>query len=136
MNRRRFLSGAGVALVAPFAGCLSAIDSNGTAQGTEDLPVRFWLEEASLSASERESVDPVVFGELSTDEQEIVHTALEEGEYTVAQGSEPPALGTLRDRIEQQTGDGETLEAYLRREDTYHRVGFADGDHIIAHPDH
>jgi hypothetical protein len=136
MDRRRFLSGTGFALVATFAGCLSAIDSNGTAQETEDLPVRFWLKEESLSASEQESVNPIVFGELSTDEQEIVQAALEEGEYTVEQGSEPPALEHLRDRIEQKTGNGETLEAYLEREDTYYRIGFVDGDHIIAHPDH
>jgi hypothetical protein len=136
MDRRRFISGTGFALAAPFAGCLSALDSNGNPQGTEDLPVRFWLKEVSLSASKQESVNPIVFEELSTDEQEIVQTALEEGEYTVEQGSEPPALGNLRDRIEQRTGNGETLEAYLRREDIYYRVGFADSDHIIAHPDH
>lgn len=136
MNRRHFVSGAGLTVTAPFAGCLSALDGNGNSQETEDLPVRFWLKEVSLSASKQESVNPIVFGELSTGEREIVQTALDEGEYTVEQGSEPPALENLRDRIEQRTGNGETLEAYLRREDIYYRVGFADGDHIIAHPDH
>lgn len=146
MNRRRFLSGAGLGLVASFAGCLSANDgygnsqgtenSHGNSQGTENLPKRFWLKEASLSVSEQESANPIVFGELSTGEQEIVQTALEEGEYTVEQGSEPPALEKLRDRIEQRTGAGKTLEVYLRRKDTYYRVGFVDGDHIIAHPDY
>lgn len=136
INRRRFLSGAGLALEASFAGCLSAIDSHENSQGTENLPKRFWLKEASLSASEQESVNPIVSGELSTGEQEIVQTALEEGEYTVEQGSESPALEKLRDRIEQKTGDGETLKVYLRRKSTYYRVGFVDGDHIIAHPDH
>jgi hypothetical protein len=136
MNRRNFLSGAGLVLTTPFAGCLSAIDGNGNPQGTENLPVRLWLEEVSLSASEQESVNPIVFKELSTEEQEIVQTALETGEYTIEQGSEPPALENLRDRIERKTGNGETLEAYLRREVTYYRVGFVDGDHIIAHPDH
>ena len=77
-----------------------------------------------------------MFEDLSTVEQGIVQTAFEEGGYTVEQGSEPSALEDLRDRIEQRTGNGETLEVYLRHTDTYYRVGFADGDHIIAHPDH
>lgn len=136
MNRRRFLTGAGGALTAPITGCLSRVHSSGPSQGTADLPVRFWLEEASLSASERDSVAPIVFANLSTGEREIVQTALEEGEYTVEQGSVSPPMESLRDRIEQKTGNGATLEAYLRRNDTYYRVGFADGDHIIAHPDH
>lgn len=136
MNRRSFLSCAGLVLTTPFAGCLSAIDGNQNSQGTENLPVRFWFEEVSLSASEQESVNPLVFRELSTAEQEIVQTAIEEGGYTVEQESEPPALENLRDRIEQRTGSGETLEAHPRREVTHHRLGFADGDHIISHPDH
>lgn len=136
MNRRSFLSSTGLALTVSFTGCLSAIDSNRNSQGTETLPIRFWLKEVPLSASEQESVNPIVFRELSTGEQEIVQTALDEGESTVEQGSESPALEKLRDRIEQRTGDGETLEAYLRQKDTYYRIGFADGDHIIAHPDH
>lgn len=146
MRRRRFLSGAGLALATTFAGCLSAIDRHGSSRGTENghggsrgtdnLPKRLWLEEASLSAAERESVDPIVFGELSTGEREIVRTALEEGEYTAEQGSESPALEKLRDRIERRTGAGETLEVYLRREDVNYRVGFVDGHHIVAHPDH
>lgn len=135
MNRRHFLSGAGIVLTTSFAGCLSAISNQGNSQGTADLPVRFWLKEVSLTESERGSVDSIVFSELSTEEQDIVQTAIEEGEYTVEQGSEPPALEDLRDRIEQRTGNGETLEVYLRRRDTYYRIGFADGDHIIAHPD-
>jgi hypothetical protein len=136
MNRRRFLSDLGVALVASGAGCVSRTDSGGNSQGTEELPIRFWLKEVSLSASEHESITPIVFENLSIGEREIVRTALEEEEYTVDPESTSPPLEDLRDRIEQQTGDGETLEAYLRREVTYYRVGFADGDHILAHPDH
>lgn len=136
MNRRRFVAGAGLALAAPFAGCLSGTATDEPSQGTADLPVRFWLEDASLSTSERDALDPIVFGELSTGERDIVRTALEDGEYTVDQASKPSAVESLRARIEQRTGNGETLEAYLRRGDVYHGVGFADGDHIIAHPDH
>jgi hypothetical protein len=136
MNRRRFVSGAGLTLAVPFAGCLSAPANDGNSQGTEDSPVRFWLEEMSLSTSERDAFNPIVFGELSTGERNIVQTALEEEEYTVDQGSEPPVLETLRDRIEQRTGNGETLEVYLKREENHYGVGFVDGDHIIANPDH
>lgn len=136
MNRRSFFLGTGLTLVGSFGGCLSRTDGHGNSRGTETLQLRFWLKEVSLSASERESVAQIVFAELSTGEQEIVKTALNEGEYTVVQESASPALERLRDRIEQQTGDGETLEAYLRRKDTYYRIGFVDGDHIIAHPDH
>lgn len=135
VNRRGVLSGAGLAITASFAGCLSTLDRSGNPDGTATLPIRFWLEPVSLSPSEQDAVDPIVFGALSMAEQEIVQTALEEGEYTVEQGAEPPALEELRGRVEQRTGNGQTLEAYLQQDDTYHRVGFADGDHIIAHPD-
>lgn len=135
MNRRSLLVGAGCALAGSFAGCLSRLDGHENGQGTQTLQVRLWLTDASLSASERGSVNPIVVEKLSTEEQEIVQTALDEGEYTVDQESASPALERLRDRIEQRTGNGETLEAYLRRTETYYRIGFADGDHVIAHPD-
>lgn len=136
MNRRRILSGVGTVLVASVSGCVSRIDPQGDSQRTATLQIRFWLKNVSLSASKRESVTPIVFEELSREEREIARTALEDGEYTVEQASASPALEDLRDRIEQRTGNGETLEAYFRRAGTYYRIGFADGDHIIAHPDH
>lgn len=135
MNRRGFLSTAGLAIPASFAGCLSAIDDDGNPQETETLPVRFWLDEVARSASDRDTGDPIVFRNLSPAEQVIVQTTLEEGAYTAERGKESQALDTLRNRIEQRTGGGQTLEAYLRRNDTDYGIGFADGDHIIAHPD-
>ena len=118
-----------------LAGCVGGLPDSETPRGTAGLPGRLWFERASPSASERASVDPIVFQELSEGEREIVRTALEEGEYTVAEDRGLPAFESLRDRIEERTGNGETLEVYLRREDTYYRVGFADGDHLVAHPD-
>ncbi|NHN41588.1 hypothetical protein G9C85_08050 [Halorubellus sp. JP-L1] len=112
------------------------MDDRAGSEGTDSLGIRFWLEEVSLTQSEREQVTSIAFDDLSSDQREIVRTVFEEGEYTTAHESASPALEALRDRIEQRTGNGETLEAYLRRKDTYYRVGFADGDHIIAHPDH
>lgn len=136
MHRRRVLAVAGLALAGSLAGCSANNGRDGTPEGTAALPIRFWLEPVSLSAAERESVNPIVYRDLTDDEQAIVETALEAGEYTEEPGPGSPALERLRDRIEERTGNGETLEVYLRREGTYYRVGFADGDHIIAHPDH
>lgn len=135
VNRRHLISGIGVVLVSLVSGCLSPSDNGESPQGTAELPVRFWLKKVSLSTSEQESANPIVFAELSPAEQEIVHTALNERDYTAEPGSESPALESLRDRIGQRTGNGATSVAYLRRENIYYRVGFADGDHIIADPD-
>ncbi|WP_152041285.1 hypothetical protein [Salinigranum salinum] len=140
MNRRRLLAGAGTAVAAAIAGCFGSIPGagietdSGAPAGTAGLPTRFWLERVSLSESERSGVDPIVFADLSPAEKEVVRTALDEGEYTVQREHSDPALDGLRDRIEARTDGG--LEAYLRRGETYYRVGFAAGDHIIAHPDH
>lgn len=109
---------------------------DGTSTTTEDdMPteITFWLQEVSLSESERDAIDPVVYSELSSGQQETVQTALQEGEYTTEMGEEPPELAGLRRAIEAQTDDG-GVEAYLKREDTYYRVGFASGGHIIASP--
>lgn len=114
---------------------MGGLPGDGDPQGTADLPRRLWFEAVTLSASKREAIDPIVFGDLPEAEREIVRTALEEGEYTLERDQGPPAFESLRDRIEARTGNGETLAVYLRRGDTYYRVGFADGDHIVAHPD-
>jgi hypothetical protein len=135
LSRRTLLRRGALCGAVGLAGCVGGLPGDGDPQGTADLPRRLWFEEASLSASERESIDPIVFGDLPEAEREIVRTALEEGEYTQERDQGPPAFESLRDRIEARTGNGETLAVYLRRGDTYYRVGFADGDHIVAHPD-
>ncbi|MEF8840245.1 MAG: hypothetical protein V5A62_01280 [Haloarculaceae archaeon] len=134
-SRRGLLwRGAAVGTVG-LAGCVDGLAGGDEPRGTADLPRRLWFETVSLSDPERESIDPIVFGDLSADEREIVRTALEEGEYTLERDQGPPAFERLRDRIEARTGNGETLEVYLRCGESYYRVGFADGDHVIAHPD-
>lgn len=135
MNRRRILVGAGTALSAALAGCRRLSTGHGQPRGTGSLPIRVWLKEVSLSGSERDGLDPIVFGDLSGAERGIVRTALEEGEFTARPNGDPPGLEPFRDRVEARTGNGETLVVYLRRDGTYYRVGFADGDHVIAHPD-
>jgi len=132
MNRRTLITALPTAFAIPSTGCLQATRNPGSRQGTETLPTRLWLERVSLSESERESVDPIVYGELPDAEREIVRTAIEEDEYTVETGTEPPAVDDLRDRIEERANGG--LEVYLRRADAYYRVGFAAGDNIVAHP--
>jgi hypothetical protein len=131
--RRALLRVGGTAVAGGLAGCLGHADPLEESHRT----VRFWLAEASPSESTREAVDPIVYGSLPTDEQEIVRTALDEGEYTEPMGEESAALDSLRDRIEARTDTEATdeLEVYLRRDDAYYRVGFAAGDNIIAHPD-
>lgn len=140
MNRRTVLVGFGTAIASSAGGCLQTGltpggESDDSPQGTADLGTRLWLEEVALSETDQDAVDPIIFGNLSEAEQEIVQTALNDGEYTSDTETEPPALEDLRSRIEERTGDGQTLEVYLKRNDTYYRVGFAAGDHIIAHPD-
>ena len=126
-----------------LTGCVTEQDAgtppttdDGTSTPTEDdMPteITFWLREVTLSESEQDAIEPIVFSELSSGQKEIVQTALEEGEYTTEMGEEPPELEGLRRMIEAQTDDG--VEAYLKREETYYRIGFVAGDHIIASPD-
>lgn len=139
MNRRNVLSGTGFVLATGLGGCLQAMTPGNRAddepRGTATLDTRLWLESVSLSTSDREALDPIVFRHLSETEQDIVQTAIDEGEYTTDSEDDSPALAQLRSRIEERTDDGRTLEVYLVREQSYYRVGFAAGDHIVAHPD-
>ena len=131
---RRTLLRVGLLPGVGLAGCADRAPSDDTPRGTAGLPRRLWFERVSLSASERGSVDPIAFGDLSGAEREIVRAALEEGGYAIEADRGSPAFDDLRDWIEDRTGNGETLTVYLRRGDAYYRVGFADGDHVIAHP--
>jgi hypothetical protein len=131
MSRRRFLSGIGLAFLGLAAGCLGGT-SGSDAPGTADLPTRLWFERIERSAAERDAVDPIGFADLPTAERELVASALDAGEYTVDSEDASPALESLRDRIERRADGG--LEVYFRRGETYYRVGFAEGDHVIAHP--
>lgn len=139
MNRRTVLVGFGTAIASSAGGCLQTSlapgdESDDGHQGTAELGTRLWLEQVALEETDRDTVDPILFGNLSEAEQEIVQTALNDGEYTSDTETEPPALEDLRSRIEERTGGGQTLKVYLKHNETYYRVGFAAGDHIIAHP--
>lgn len=123
-----------------FAGCMTDDGEEPSGEGdvsddSNDMPteIQFWLVEVSVSESKQGSITPIVFSNLSDGQKDIVRTALEEGEYTWEIGEESPALENLRGRISERTDGG--VEAYLKRDDTYYRVGFVSGDHIIANPD-
>jgi hypothetical protein len=131
MYRRRVLSAIALVLLGPAAGCLGG-SGGSDVPGTADLPTRLWFERVELTESERNAVDPIVFADLPAAERELVATALDEGEYVVESEAPPPALDSLRDRIERRADGG--LAVYLQRNRTYYRVGFAEGDHIVAHP--
>lgn len=98
----------------------------------DEMPteIELWLEKLSLSMSKRESIDPIVFSELPDSQQEIIRTAIDEGEYTTQIGEESDAFSALRDKIESHAN--EELEVYLKKSDIYYKVGLVAGDHIIA----
>ena len=117
-----------------LTGCVTEQNA-GTPTATDDeMPteIRFWLVEVTPSEAERDAIDPIVFSDLSNGQREIVQTALEEGEYRSEIGEESAALANLRRSIAARTDGG--VEAYLERGDTYYRIGFVSGDHIVADP--
>lgn len=143
MNRRQFCNGLGWAALVGLSGCLQLStpreDENGpgtseTAVGTASLPIRVWLK--ATGTPETESTNPIRYGNLTDDEQSLVRTVLDQGEYTAAPESYHPAVDAFRRRVEERTNGGETLRVYLSYQGTWYRVGFAEGDHVIAHPDH
>jgi hypothetical protein len=121
-TRRTLLRRGGPFVGVGLAGCTSGLPGDGPPGGTAGLPRRLRLERASCPASGGESVDPIAFEDLPETEREIVRTALEEGEYVVDPDQGSPAFESLRDRIEERTGDGETLRVYLRHGETYSSV--------------
>lgn len=139
-SRRRLLRNGVLFGSIGFAGCLTDDGEDPSTEGdvgdnSNDMPteIRFWLVEVSVSESKQESITPIVFSNLSDGQQDIVQTALEEGEYTSEIGEESPALDDLRQRISERTDGG--VEVYLKRDDTYYSVGYVSGTHIIANPD-
>ena len=132
-TRRRVLEGIGLLASAAVAGCAGPLD--GSPEGTETQPARLWFE--AVDAPENEAdVDPIEYASLSDGEQSLVDTALEDGEYVADTDETPPAWDSLRERVEARSEDGEELVVYLVRDGQHYRVGFVNGDNIIASPDH
>lgn len=101
----------------------------------QEMPtgIRLELEPVSLSQSERESIDPIVFGERSGPEQEKLQTAIETTRATDEIGNESRAIMGIREAIEQRTDDD--LQVFVARGNSYFTTRFVVGGHIIANPD-
>jgi hypothetical protein len=121
LTRRNMLHVLAVGVVGA-AGC---IDQSGM--------IEFWLVRANVSASKQERITPIRCANVTEGEQELIQKAIENEQYTSEIGSASPALERLRERIGDQNPGG--LEAYLKCNETLYRVGFVDGDHIMADPD-
>lgn len=138
-TRRQFFTHVGLAGGAAVAGCVgpldTASDETDDPAGTEDMPNRLWFRAVDPPADDSDA-DPIEYASLSPEERALVDTAMADGEYTVPTDESPPALESLRDRIEARTGSGRTLVVYLVRDGGHYRVGFVNGDHIIASPDY
>lgn len=146
-TRRTFLQSGILFGSIGLAGCSSPSDRGTTADGdgrntatetssNEDTPemppMETKLSLVEQSTSDCPVSDPIVFAELSTKQQEMVQTAIDEGEYTEQHGDESPSLQDFRDMVENQTNGGG--EAYLRHDDTCYAIELVAGDHIIAAP--
>lgn len=95
--------------------------------------IRLELEPVSLSQSERESIDPVVFNERSEPEQEKLQTAIETTRSVDEIGNESEATLKIREAIEKRTDDGP--QVFVTRGNSYFATRFVVGEHIIANPD-
>lgn len=130
VTRRRVLSGVGLLASAAVAGCTGPLGD--APEGTGTQPARLRLEPVDTPA---DGADPIEYASLPEAERSLVDTALEDGEYVADTDETPPAWDSLRERVEARTGNGGDLVVYLVRDDQYYRVGFVNGDNIIASPE-
>lgn len=90
-------------------------------------------EEVTLSPSEKEEIDPILFSELSREEKEIVRTAIENERYRKCPAADPKipeSLGTLSGRVlEHRT---ENMHVYLLYNDTYYALAVAIEDQVYS----
>lgn len=133
-RRRTLLGGLALVGIGTLAGCTGPSggdSSEGTdPEGTEDMPARLRLK--GVQTPDCENADPIRFADLSTAEQDLVETALEQGEYTVPTEETSPAFDSLREAVEARSDTCGELVVYLRRGETYYRVALVNGDNVIA----
>jgi hypothetical protein len=89
----------------------------------------------SLSTAERNSLDPIAFGELPDSEQEIVHTAIEEGEYRKCPAADPQIpdpLISFANRAAAHRGEDGHGPAYLNYDGSYYALGVSIEDQSYA----
>lgn len=95
--------------------------------------IEFRLVRANVSASKRERITPIRCANVTPEERELIQTAIESDQYTSGIGSAPPGLERLRERIRDHDSGG--VELYLSCDERLYRVGFINGDHVLADPD-
>lgn len=141
LSRRKLLKSnlatASLGLVGYTSGRAKASSDNGSAATEDDheMPteIRLEMEPVSLSQSERESIDPIVFSERSEPEQKKLRTAVETGRSIDQIGNESKATRKIREAIEERTNDD--LQVFVTRKNSYYTTRFVVGEHIVANPD-
>lgn len=139
--RRKLLKSTGVAastgLVGYSTGQVTASRTDGSTarEDQEDWSgdIELALEPASLSQSDRQSVDPIVFSDRSTSEQATLMEAIETASFTDAIGNESPGTQGLREAIEERNDDDP--QVFAKVNDAYYSIRFVAGHHIVASPD-
>lgn len=130
-SRRTLLRGGTTLLGASLAGCLG---SNPFGCDSMDSAV-VRTKRVTLSASERDAIDPIVFGELPDSEQEFVRTAVEDGEYRTCPAADPyipEPLTSFADRVGRRRAENDADAAYLKYGDTYYALGVTIEDESYA----
>jgi hypothetical protein len=86
----------------------SSGDDSAATEDSHDMPteIKLAMEPVSLSQSERESIDPIVFSERPEPEQQKLQTAIETGRFIDQIGNESQATRNIReayqDTLEEQ----------------------------------
>ncbi|WP_137287419.1 hypothetical protein [Halorussus salinisoli] len=131
LSRRTLLRGGTPLLGASLAGCLA---SNPFGCDSMDSAV-VRTKRVTLSAREREAIDPIVFDELPDSEREIARAAVEDGEYRKCPAADPyvpDPLTSFAERAAAHEGENGHGPAYLKYDDAYYAVGVSIEDQSYA----
>ena len=131
------LAAASIGLVGYNSGRAKASSSNESAdvENNRESPteIKLEMEPVSLPQSERESINPIVFGERSRPEQEKLETAIETGKSVEQIGNESDAIRGIQGSIEERTSDDP--QVFVTRGNSHFAIRFVVGDYIVANPD-
>lgn len=127
LSRRTLLRGGTPLLSMGLSGCLGS--SLFGCDSMDSAVIR--TKRVTLSATERDSIDPIVFNKLPDSEREIVRTAVEDGKYRKCPAADPyipEPLTSFAQRAAAHTGENGHEPAYLKYNDTYYAVGVSIED--------
>ncbi|MFC7198711.1 hypothetical protein [Halospeciosus flavus] len=111
-----------------LAGCLSSI--NGSAGCARPATVE--AKKADLTKSEAEEISPINFEQVTLEEQEILETAVEEGQYKRCLDDveyTPEPLQRLRKRIGEHS---QNMHVYLRYDESHYALALIIEDQVYA----